>query len=308
MNRSLLSLLVLFFFTSSCGPKSQPSPGDTWTQLKSMPTARSENAAAAVGDIIYVSGGFGGEQKLEAYDTTENTWRTLADLPEPRHHLMSASHNGKVYIFGGAASIVNWAPRADAWVYEPETDSWSRVALMPERRLAGAAVTLGDYIYVLGGTGGSNALLRYDPAQDEWTKLAQLSQSREHTTATTFDGRLYTLGGRWSGIGELTSVEIYDPASDSWTSAQTARAGFATVTVNGKIYVMGGEVLTGANQALKSVEVFDLASGRWEFAPDLPLALHGVPAVNVDDVIYVLGGADRAGAISNQGLVFSFTP
>jgi len=31
-------------------------------------------------------------------------------------------------------------------------------------------------------------------------------------------------------------------------------------------------------------------------------------AVSVDGVIYVLGGADRAGAISNQGLVFSFRP
>ena len=89
---------------------------------------------------------------------------------------------------------------------------------------------------------------------------------------------------------------------------QTARGGFASVAVNGKIYVMGGEVLTGANEALKSVEVFDQESGAWEFAPDLPLGLHGVPAVNVNDVIYLLGGADRAGAISNQGLVFSFTP
>ena len=38
------------------------------------------------------------------------------------------------------------------------------------------------------------------------------------------------------------------------------------------------------------------------------LPLHGVPAVNVDGTIYVLGGADRAGAISNQGLVFSLKP
>ena len=89
---------------------------------------------------------------------------------------------------------------------------------------------------------------------------------------------------------------------------QIARAGFASVAVHGKMYVMGGEVLTGANEALKSVEVFDPERGRWEFAPDLPLGLHGVPAVQVDDVIYVVGGADRAGAISNQGLVFSFTP
>ncbi len=109
----------------------------------------------------------------------------------------------------------------------------------------------------------------------------------------------------------MTSVEVYDPTNNTWTSApsmQTARGGFAAVTANGKIYVMGGEVLTGTNKALKSVEVFDPQNGIWEFVPDLPLGLHGLPAVNVNGVIYILGGADRAGAISNQGLVFSFTP
>jgi N-acetylneuraminic acid mutarotase len=89
---------------------------------------------------------------------------------------------------------------------------------------------------------------------------------------------------------------------------QIARGGFAAVTVDGKIYAIGGEVLTGENKALTSVEVFDPENGAWAAGPDLPLPLHGVPAVNVDGVIYVLGGADRAGAISNQGWVFSLNP
>ena len=50
------------------------------------------------------------------------------------------------------------------------------------------------------------------------------------------------------------------------------------------------------------------SGGVWKSGPDLPLPLNGVPAVNVDEVIYILGGADRAGAISNQGLVFSLKP
>ena len=110
---------------------------------------------AVVDQVIYVSGGFGGERKLEAYDTVTNTWKTLADLPEPRHHLMSAAHAGRVFIFGGASSIVDWRPQFKAWVYDPSQDSWAEIASMPEPRLAGAAVTLGDFIYILGGTGGS---------------------------------------------------------------------------------------------------------------------------------------------------------
>ena len=69
---------------------------------------------------------------LEAYDTTTDTWKSLADLPEPRHHLMSASYDGKVYIFGGASSLVDWTPRAEAWAYDPTNDSWTEIAIMPE--------------------------------------------------------------------------------------------------------------------------------------------------------------------------------
>jgi len=173
-------------------------------------------------------------------------------------------------------------------------------------------VTLDNYIYILGGTGESNALLRYDPSSDKWTSLASLSESREHTSAVALDGKIYAIGGRWSETGELTSVEVYDPAIDSWSSSapslQTARGGFSSVAVNGKIYAIGGEVLSGENHALTSVEFFNPELGEWTDGPDLPLPLHGVPAVNVDEKIYVLGGADRAGTISNQGLVFSLSP
>ncbi len=110
-NPSYLFALCIALFTASCAGKIEPSPSVAWTQLASMPTARSENAAAVVGQVIYVPGGFGGEQKLEAYDTVTDTWETLADLPEPRHHLMAASHDGKVYIFGGASSVVDWRPQ-----------------------------------------------------------------------------------------------------------------------------------------------------------------------------------------------------
>ena len=56
---SLLAICIVLF-TSSCGSKIEPSPSAAWTQLASMPTARSENAAAVVDQVIYVSGGFGG--------------------------------------------------------------------------------------------------------------------------------------------------------------------------------------------------------------------------------------------------------
>lgn len=74
MNRIRILIVICFaLILSSCGSKTQPASSEEWTQLTSMPTPRSEMPASAIDTIIYVPGGFGGENTFEAYDTTTNT-------------------------------------------------------------------------------------------------------------------------------------------------------------------------------------------------------------------------------------------
>jgi len=63
MNRLFISLLI-FLLAISCGPKTQPAPGETWTQLASMPTERSENTGAVIDQSIYVLGGTDGADAI----------------------------------------------------------------------------------------------------------------------------------------------------------------------------------------------------------------------------------------------------
>jgi N-acetylneuraminic acid mutarotase len=82
-----------------------------------------------------------------------------------------------------------------------------------------------------------------------------------------------------------------------------ARGGFGAAVLDGRIVVIGGEVLSGPNTALTSVEVFDPQTESWTAGPDLPVGLHGVPAAAVNSELYILGGSDRAGSIDNKGRV-----
>ena len=50
-------------------------------------------------------GGFGGLTSFEAYDPAEDSWRELAPMPEPAHHMMVTGHSGKVFVFGGRAGL-----------------------------------------------------------------------------------------------------------------------------------------------------------------------------------------------------------
>lgn len=113
------------------------------------------------------------------------------------------------------------------------------------------------------------------------------------------------IGGRWSGVGELADVELYDPATDSWREAPdlaVARGGFTAVNHRNRIYAFGGEIMMTGSETLASVE--RLTAAGWESAAPMPRALHGVPVVSLNEYIYILGGSQRAGAIVNDGQSF----
>jgi N-acetylneuraminic acid mutarotase len=221
---------------------------------------------------------------------------------------MTVAYDGAIYVLGGADK--DWNPTATAWKYEPATNLWGAVAPLPEPRLAGAAVALGDHIYVAGGIGGSSALLRYEPNTNRWISLAPNQIRREHTAAVAFGGKLVLIGGRWRNAGELRSVEIYDVAMDRWRDGPpltTPRGGHAAVVYDNEIMVFGGEVIGRDRTALADSERLDQLAGHWRPGPPLPKPLHGMAAVSKDAMLFILGGSEQAAAAVNSGKTYAMT-
>ena len=80
-------------------------------------------------------------------------------------------------------------------VYDPQADSWQRVASMPQRLCCHAAAAMGGKIYVTGGVtdqGGSlNSVYVYDPRADAWTQLASMGNARRLHASAAVGGKLY---------------------------------------------------------------------------------------------------------------------
>ncbi|HSH77379.1 MAG TPA: kelch repeat-containing protein, partial [Herpetosiphonaceae bacterium] len=96
----------------------------------------------------------------------------------------------------------------------------------------------------------------------------------------------------------LDTFEVFDVRGRSWSALPplpTARSGLGAAALAGRIYVAGGESLTGDGRTFSELEVFDPASGRWQSAPPLPTARHGIGMVAHDGQVYVLQGGRRAG-------------
>ena len=70
-----------------------------------MPLARTEVAAARLGNEIAVIGGFLADGtstgRADAYSPRTGRWRRLPDLPAKVNHAMAASAGGRLYVVGG---------------------------------------------------------------------------------------------------------------------------------------------------------------------------------------------------------------
>jgi N-acetylneuraminic acid mutarotase len=300
-----------------------PSGAGSWSTAAPMPIYRSEMSAAVLNGKIYVAGGLAGSSPqyeattdaFQAYDPATNTWAEAPRMPDNLHHLGIASLDGSIYVTGGYDDSDFNVDVSATWVFSSATQTWTQAADMPGPRAAHASVGIGGLLYVVGGVGfNPTALWVYNPATNTWdASRAPLPTAREHLTAAQVDGKLYVIAGRWFGSGNLGTVEVYDPATNTWASRAglpTPRSGLTSAVLAGRIHVTGGEDL-GSLDTYYQHEVYDPATNTWATFPRMPTARHGLASGAATGKWYVIGGGLQAsgGTYSTlSNLVEVFTP
>jgi large repetitive protein len=117
-------------------------------------------------------------------------------------------------------------------------------------------------------------------------------------------GKLYVFGGRTRNsdgtevVGELTLVEMFDPATATWTARApmpTGRRAMVVGTLNAKAQVMGGEQAPDGS-AFNVNEEYDPQTNTWRGREPMPTGRHGAVAGTISGVVYVVGGGPQAGS------------
>lgn len=299
---------------------SSPSPtlpelGGSWTAGADLPNALGEIASTTVDGRIYVAGGIGpralSNTTFQSYDPKTGTWRELAPMPEPRDHVGIAAIGRTIYATGGAIFSLP-SVFGQLWAYDIDTNSWSTLAPMPARRWAHVMYALDGRLYVFGGVvfeaPKAAPTWAYDPATDTWsTDLPSMPTYREHLTGVVVDGHAWLIGGRDGR--NLTAVEVFDPATRTWTSMPampTARGGLTAGLIGRRIHLTGGENLDNLS-VYREHEVFDLETMTWFRAPPMPHPRHGLASSVIDGRWYVIGGGLHGG-VASSAFVEIFTP
>ena len=301
--RSLASLLVAGVAVSALAGCSDERAPDTaaaasqvaraapkWRTLRSSTIARTEVAAARIGDAVYVVGGFAAPDgatsaMVERYDLRLDRWTRVAPIPIAVNHAVAVAYRGDLHVLGGYTARDGLAQETAALQrYDPGSDRWTRLADAPTARAAHAAGVIGGRMYAAGGARAGRALTRleiYDFARDRWSSGPSMRVAREHLAATVHRGALYVLAGRAAGRGNFAVAERYVPVRWRWErvpSLRKPRGGIAAATVSGRIVVVGGEEGAGT---IAEVESYDPRRRRWRSEPPLPTPRHGLDAVGV---------------------------
>jgi N-acetylneuraminic acid mutarotase len=244
------------------------------------------------------------EPALASAEAKENFWTTKSSMPQAISGAKAVAINGKIYIMTATFN----------YEYDPAMDNWTAKKPMPTPRGAFGIAVFQNKIYVIGGEDealsskgyyflATNEV--YDPSTDTWETKKPMPTPRKYVDANVVNGRIYVVGGityedENKHHQNHTAVnEVYDPATDSWTTKQQALfaiARYASAVVDSKIYVLGGTSnQVDDSQAWVANQIYDAEADTWSLGASLPTATyHGAATATTGAMaperVYVIGG------------------
>jgi N-acetylneuraminic acid mutarotase len=153
---------------------------------------------------------------------------------------------------------------------------------------------------VLSPDGGSCA----SPAEN-WTLKAPLPTAVFGPAVASDGAYVYAAGGY--GIDFSTQFARYDPISNAWTPLTplpTAVRNALGVYAEGKVFILGGENLTGVTNL---VQIYTIASAAWSSGAPMPGSRQQMGGGYYNGKIYIVGGYSTASTVSASNQTWEYS-
>lgn len=254
-------------------------------------------ALALLGIGAYFSRGRGDETSGAA---TAQSWR----LTRARTRMAAARVGNTFWILGGLGP--NRAPRADAETFDLSLSSapTARGLLAPtlfSPRYDQTAQAWGSNIYIIGGLDGMGKVLDtvevLDTRTGLVTPLSPMPTPRRMAHSVVHEGKIYVVGGSGAARslnagGRLSTLEIYDIASNTWKSGAPMRVPRECDLAlwRGQIIVAGGYNGEATDKGvLRDVESYDIARNRWQRLTALAQPISAHHTIVSGDWVFLFG-------------------
>ncbi len=238
------------------------------------------------------------------YDVVENLWIEEFDsLPFGRGFMISEVINNEIYIFGGLGDYVKTYLENCLDIYAPLTQDWSQVKPFPFGLYASSSCVLGNDIFVIGGTVGSDhnvAITRkYNVVLDSWDQLALPPLPLIFSGSAIIKDDIYVVGGVANHYDyPINKVLKYNISSNTWSmdlaEMPVAISEAAVCAYRGFLYVFGGRFSPlrseSLSEASSGVYLYDPITDFWFHLSEMPLGLECLTVHEIQGKMYLLGG------------------
>ena len=245
-----------------------------------------------------------GTDVSEIYDPLNDSWTLTGAETYRFEHTATLLANGKVLVVGGNPGSYNpplsppITPLASAELFDPATKSWTATSSLRQARLFHTATLLpnGNVLVVggVGNTGNLSSAELYNPTTQTWTNAGVLSMGRyDHTSNILPSGKVLVSGGtsvQASGAHfEPTVSEVYDPASNSWSTINNISnlpLGAALVQQNGSLLAR----TSSSPDHIYRFASFDTQANTWSMIGQSPKIYGNVWTLMPNGQILMLDG------------------
>ncbi|MFA5777083.1 MAG: hypothetical protein WC906_01435, partial [Parcubacteria group bacterium] len=181
------------------------------------------HTSAMVGNYLYVFRGYSGNS-FWRYDTVNNAWSNLADLPQPSYYgadMVYNSNSGKIYaMFGGYSQKF--------YSYDIENNEWTQLNDLLDTPYSGASLASdGNSIFAMRGNATTD-FWEYQIGTGKWRGRAPitLTISTGGNLVNGRDGNLYAVRG-----GNSINFYRYNISANHWYTIADASYGGGTLSL-----------------------------------------------------------------------------
>jgi N-acetylneuraminic acid mutarotase len=137
-----------------------------------------------------------------------------------------------------------------------------------------------------------------------WFERADMPTARQEILPGELDGKVYVIGGWLDGYNITDLVEMYDPATNTWTALPPLprpRHHCALAAIDGILYVVGGYINTAWPSwiAVDTTLAYDPVADEWTPRAPMIVGRGEHCAVAYQGKIYVTGGNQSYGSITS---------
>lgn len=246
---------------------------ETWEKTGSLQEARVGHRLFKLKNGVLAIAGHSADgrplRSCEFYDPTTGNWHPRASLHQIAGSVTAVLlPDGRIFALGSSTGSSRKSSACE--IYDPETDRWSAATPPPAKHGVVWMITLPEHgqVFALGAhdkrsVGDKLRCYLYDIAQGSWTETSSLSVPMLRTNgivARLPDGRVVALGSkREAERGRVTNVEIFDPATKTWSRGPSLKTPRFTDTFamleGGRIFLCGG---LSESAVTDSIEIYEV--------------------------------------------------